>query len=103
MMDGLKSEHVYEKLEEIFEGVNILSFLKASREEKEKMSMSAMEAELNGIIAYINQINQFIGFEVKGGEAPYIGNSPQHCSKKLAELLREARPKEKMRRAVEAM
>lgn len=75
MMNGLKSEHVYEKLEEIFEGVNILSFLKASREEKEKMSMSAMEAELNGIIAYMNSINQFIGFEVKGGEAPYIATA----------------------------
>ena len=72
MMDGLKSEHVYEKLEGIFEGVNILSFLKTSREEKEKMSVSAMKAELNGIIAYMNQINQFIGFEVNGGEAPYI-------------------------------
>ena len=72
MMNGLKIEYVYEKLEEIFEGMNIPSLLKTSREEKEKMSVSAMKAELNGIIAYMNQINQFIGFEVNGGEAPYI-------------------------------
>lgn len=74
-MDGLKSEHVYDKLEEIFKGVNILSFLKISRDEKEKMAVSAVNAEINGITEYMNQINQFIGFEVKGGEAPYIATA----------------------------
>lgn len=95
-MDGLKSEHVFEECGKIVKDVDTIELLSSNdMAAAAEVLFSIKNAELNGISAYIRQIMQFVGYGIKGGEAPFIATAFSIVAKNLLEFCEEIGNKDK--------
>ena len=86
-MDRLKSEHVFEECKKIVKDANPSKLLAdKGLEAAAKIVNSIKVTEMKGISAYITQIMQFLGFEIQGGEAPYIATAFSIMAKNLLDF-----------------